>query len=185
MVAFGVHPRTGRFYIGSGGLPGGGWGATHTQDGMNVVVCLNDGDTHNAPVEASEAKFPLVFEKYELRTDSGGAGEFRGGLGCVQVRRVLNETTISSQIDRTKCAPWGLYGGLDGLPNKITLRRGGETVELPNGKTSQVRLAADDAHSPPFGGGRGFGQPPRPPGGGGARGAVGRLPPAGTRGAGL
>jgi N-methylhydantoinase B len=159
MVAFGVHPRTGRFYIGSGGLPGGGWGATHRQDGMNVVVCLNDGDTHNAPVEATEAKLPLVFEKYELRADSGGAGEFRGGLGCVQVRRVLNETTISSQIDRTKCAPWGLDGGLDGLPNKITLRRGGEEVELPNGKTSQVRLAAGDAYVLHSGGGGGYGDP--------------------------
>ncbi len=51
---------------------------------MNATVCLNDGDTHNAPVEATEAKNPIIVEHRALRQDSGGAGKFRGGLGVSQ-----------------------------------------------------------------------------------------------------
>ena len=57
---------------------------------MNATVCLNDGDTHNAPVEATEAKNPIIVEHRALRQDSGGAGKFRGGLGVsneVRMRR--------------------------------------------------------------------------------------------------
>ena len=46
---------------------------------------MNDGDTHNGPSEQVEAKYPLLVERYALRPDSGGAGRFRGGLGCEQV----------------------------------------------------------------------------------------------------
>ena len=41
---------------------------------MSAVVCINDGDTHNAVIEALEAKNPIVIERYALRPDSGGPG---------------------------------------------------------------------------------------------------------------
>ena len=48
---------------------------------MSAVVCINDGDTHNGPVEAGRRSYPMVIEEYALRPDSGGAGRQRGGLG--------------------------------------------------------------------------------------------------------
>jgi len=85
---------------------------------MNVVVCINDGDTHNAVFEALEAKNPVVIERYALRPDSGGAGRYRGGLG-VEVRiRAVSPMRVSMHMDRTKCAPWGLEGGGEALPNR-------------------------------------------------------------------
>ena len=70
----GLDPRTGRFYMSALGVPGGGWGAKHNEDGMSATVCINDGDTHNSPIEATEIKTPILIEHLELRTDSGGPG---------------------------------------------------------------------------------------------------------------
>ena len=41
---------------------------------MNATVCINDGDTHNSPVEACEAKAPLLIVQRALRQDLGGVG---------------------------------------------------------------------------------------------------------------
>jgi N-methylhydantoinase B len=157
---FGSDPRTGRFTIAPVGLPGGGWGAKHDSDGMSGVVCINDGDTHNSPVEAVESKYPYVVEEYALRQDSGGAGAHRGGLGTRKAVRVLGEMTFNTRIERTQCAPWGVFGGRDGLANRITVRRADGQVEtFPNGKLSMLQMVADDAYIVEPGGGGGYGDP--------------------------
>jgi N-methylhydantoinase B len=162
---FGTDPRTGRFTIAPVGLPGGGWGAKHDGDGMSTTVCINDGDTHNSPVEAVEAKYPYVVEEYALRQDSGGAGTHRGGLGARKTIRVLGEMTFNTRIERTQCAPWGLFGGRDALANRLTVRRAnGRLEEFPSGKVSALQLEAGDAYIVESGGGGGYGDPlHRPP----------------------
>ncbi len=157
---FGTDPRTGRFTMGQVGLPGGGWGAKHDSDGMSAVVCINDGDTHNSPAEAVEAKYPYVVEEYALRPDSGGAGRQRGGLGTRKVIRVLGEMSLNTRIERTQCPPWGLFGGHDALPNKLSVRRAdGRIEEFPNGKVSMLKLAPGEAYIVEAGGGGGYGSP--------------------------
>ena len=54
----GRSPKDGKLFIYNGGFVGGGWGATRQGDGMSATICINDGDTHNSPVEQVEAKFP-------------------------------------------------------------------------------------------------------------------------------
>lgn len=162
---YGTDPRTGRFYVGAGTLPGGGWGAKHNADGISTTVCINDGDTHNAPVEALESKYPIVVEEYTLRQDSGGAGRWRGGLGAVQAVRILGEARVNTQIERTRCAPWGLFGGRDALSNQVSVRRSDGTIEeFPNGKLPSLHLDAQDTLILRSGGGGGYGDPKeRPP----------------------
>jgi N-methylhydantoinase B len=104
----GRRPKDDSFYIYLGGLIGGGWGAKHNSDGCNATIAMNDGDTHNGPSEQVEAKYPLLVERYALRPDSGGAGRFRGGLGCEQVVQARYDLRFNSQMDRVKCKPWGL-----------------------------------------------------------------------------
>ncbi|HEY6497757.1 MAG TPA: hydantoinase B/oxoprolinase family protein [Trebonia sp.] len=157
---YGLDRRTGRFFMAGGGLSGGGWGATERADGVSATVCVNDGDTHNQPVEAMEAKHPAVAEEYSLRADSGGPGRFRGGLGTTRSIRVLTDAKMNSFIERTKCAPWGVAGGADGLPNRLHLRRAdGEEVDFPNGKVDGLRLGAGDRYVVQTGGGGGYGDP--------------------------
>jgi N-methylhydantoinase B len=157
----GRRPKDDSFYIYLGGLIGGGWGAKHNSDGRNAVIAMNDGDTHNGPSEQVEAKYPLLVERYCLRADSGGAGRFRGGLGTEQVVQARHPIRFSSQMDRVRCKPWGLNGGLSGSGNSVALHRFGKTEEthFPNGKALNQVLAAGDAYILRSGGGGGFGSP--------------------------
>jgi len=157
---FGLNPRSGRFFASSLGLPGGGWGAKYDSDGNNATVCINDGDTHNSVIESQEAKLPVLIEEYALRTDSGGAGEHRGGLGCALRVRVEGPMSLSVYTERTKCPPWGLLGGLAGLPNGIrVVHPDGTEFAPPNGKIGAFPLQAGDAFVVEAGGGGGYGDP--------------------------
>ena len=80
---------------------------------------MNDGDTHNGPSEQVEAKYPLLVERYCLRPDSGGAGKFRGGLGAEQVVQARHPIRFNSLMERARCKPWGLNGGLSGSGNAV------------------------------------------------------------------
>jgi N-methylhydantoinase B len=156
----GIDRRDGRFFIGSVGHTGGGWGAKASEDGMCVTVAMNDGDTHTSPVEMVETKYPFMVDYYRLVPDSGGAGRYRGGLGGERSVTARQDITISTTIDRAVCAPWGLQEGLDGFPNRVALRLNGELKDdLPNAKVPQKVLRKDDAVIVRGGGGGGFGSP--------------------------
>src|SRR5690349_10829377 len=156
----GISPRDGRLFLAGIGPSGGGFGAKLSEDGMSATVCLNDGDTHNHPVEQMEAKYPLLFERHALREDSGGPGRHRGGLGTEQVVQALSAINVNVQVDRVHCVPWGLAGGHPGAGNRVALRIAGrESSELPNAKVLMRRLARGDAITSRGGGGGGFGPP--------------------------
>jgi len=147
------------FLAGIGPL-GGGFGAKIGEDGVSATVCMNDGDTHNHPVEQMEAKYPLLFERHALRENSGGAGRYRGGLGTEQVVQARAPININVQVDRVNCAPWGLAGGACGAGNQVALRIDGkELTDLPNAKVLMKRLKPGDAITVRAGGGGGFGPP--------------------------
>jgi len=156
----GIHPRSGAFYLGGFGPLGGGWGAKMTEDGMSATVCLNDGDTHNTPVEATEAKFPILVERIALREGSGGAGRHRGGLGIERKVVARASMTFNAEVDRVHCQPWGLAGGRDGLGNEVTLAGAdGAERNFPNAKIVMQRLAPGEGFWTRSGGGGGFGPP--------------------------
>jgi N-methylhydantoinase B len=156
----GFDAGTGRFFWSHIGHPGGGWGAKHDEDGMNATVCLNDGDTHNAPVEATEAKNPIIVEHRALRPDSGGAGKFRGGLGVSNEVRMRRPATIHAHVERTICAPWGLNGGKDALANRIFItREDGNVKHFPTGKINPTEIDKGDSFTVETAGGGGFWSP--------------------------
>jgi N-methylhydantoinase B len=159
LMTSGIDPRTGAFFTSPQGLPGGGWGAKWNEDGVSATVCINDGDTHNSPIETIEMKIPVLIERYELRTDSGGPGRQRGGLGVEQRVRFLAPARADINMERTQCAPWGLEHGLAGAPNRLTLERAnGELEEPANGKLD-TGVAPGDTVVVESGGGGGFGDP--------------------------
>ena len=156
----GISPIAGRFFIAAVGPVGGGWGAKRSQDGVSVTVCINDGDTHNSPSEQVETKYPILIERYSLRTDSGGAGRTRGGLGADIVVQALSPMSFNSTIERAHCKPWGLDGGAPAEGNALSLRVNGEWKhDLPNAKLMNYRLRKGDAFMVRSGGGGGFGPP--------------------------
>jgi len=159
---YGTNSHTGRFALFLAGIQGGGWGATRSKDGENATICINDGDTHNAPVEATEAKYGFVrAQEYALREDSGGAGTTRGGLGTVQSWICDQALKLDSFVERTVVPPWGVEGGGPGLPNRVSIQRFNDETptRFPNGKLDGLTLQDGDKLIVETGGGGGYGDP--------------------------
>jgi N-methylhydantoinase B len=138
----------------------GTWGATPTWDG-------NDGLTNpaslaaNIPIEVAESEFPIVVERYGLVPDTGGAGEYRGGLAIERVWRCLTPaTSLIVRSDRADRAPYGLVGARPGAPSGNVLRRpDGSEVMLP--PMFSTTIEAGDVYVHRTAGGGGFGDPYR------------------------
>jgi N-methylhydantoinase B len=137
----------------------GGWGALSGQDGPGPFRTMCHGDTRMIPIEVHEASYPFMIESFGLRTDSGGAGEFRGGLGLTRRYLMLAPCRMSTRFERTQCPAWGLHGGRDAEPGNVV-------IEAANGSTrtalkDAVQLKAGDRVRIETGGGGGFGDPCR------------------------
>jgi len=160
----GINPKNNEFYIAFIGPTGGGWGAKQNEDGVSATVCINDGDTHNSPAEQLESKYPFLIENYALREDSGGAGEYRGGLGCENTVQARADFMLNAQVERMHCKPWGLNGGKEAAGNSVVLRADGAWKEdYPNAKLLTARIKKGDAFAVRSGGGGGFGDPKKRP----------------------
>jgi N-methylhydantoinase B len=111
-----------------------------------------------APVEVWEAKNPWLVERLELAADSAGPGEFEGGLGVDMVFRMLEDSWMTSVLERTKNPPWGLYGGGEARPNSVLLRSpDGRTRTF--GKVTRLRVLKGSSIELNTGGGGGYGAP--------------------------
>ncbi|WP_413726529.1 hydantoinase B/oxoprolinase family protein [Sodalis sp. RH16] len=123
LTTSGMHPRTGRFYV-YNEMQGGGMGARADKDGLDGVQ-VNITNTANLPIEALESEHPILIERYELVRDSGGPGRFRGGMTMRRRVRVLDHVAIiSAGGTNSLIAPFGLSGGLPGLPARVDLPEG-------------------------------------------------------------
>jgi N-methylhydantoinase B len=158
-IAFGgMNPRSGEYFTYYETIAGG-YGATLSTDGMDAVQA-HFQNTENAPVEETEASYPVRILRYALVENSEGGGRHRGGLG---VRRDYafpgHEPSFSILSDKARYAPWGLFGGKAArparyilnpdtaaareLPSKITLRLGpGDvvSVQTPGGGGTESPL---------------------------------------------
>jgi N-methylhydantoinase B len=78
----GVDPRNDERYVFLAHVSDGGSGAIWGYDGWpHIAPWVCGGEMVRAPVEMIETYYPWRVVKYELITDSAGAGAYRGGLG--------------------------------------------------------------------------------------------------------
>ena len=99
---------------------GGGQGASPAGPGPSAVhVAMSN--TLNTPIEALEREYPLVIERYALRSRTGGAGRHRGGDGVVRVYRALEDCRLGLMTERRRHGPRGAAGGDDGAPGQNLL----------------------------------------------------------------
>jgi len=94
---------------------GGGMGAGAIGGGLSAVQ-THMTNTQNTPVEVLESTYPLVVEKYALRSGSGGRGKRNGGDGIIRRFKFLKDAHLSVLTERRHIAPWGSQGGQDGQP---------------------------------------------------------------------
>jgi N-methylhydantoinase B len=115
------------------------------------------GDTRLIPIEVHEASYPFMIESFSLRTDSGGPGQFRGGLGLERRYLMLAPCRVSTRIERTLCPAWGLNGGGDGEPGHALIERADGTTQAA--LKDVVMLNTGDRVRIRTGGGGGYGDP--------------------------
>ena len=136
----------------------GSYGGRHGKDGMDAVDTLY-ANTRNNPIEDIESHLPLRVDRYELREDLCGAGEWRGGLGSVREFVYLDDGGASVEGEGHKFAPWGFDGGTDGTPAGLALdRANGERQEMPS-KVPHTALKAGERFVCVGPAGGGYGDP--------------------------
>ena len=155
----GSDPETGRPYVLYIYL-GGGLGANAQSDGLS-----NSTATHSTarvpPMEVIEHTYPFRVRRYALRTNSGGAGRFRGGLGIeLELELLRGEAVASVVADRTRQGPRGAKGGRDGSPARFRFICGGKVHEPSfGGKDQDIKLRPGDRIIIETPGGGGWGYP--------------------------
>jgi N-methylhydantoinase B len=137
----------------------GAWGGRSSKDGVEGITNPSQ-NMSNLPIESLEARYPLLIEEYSLRPDSGGAGQFRGGMGLVRQYRLLAESAILQlRADRHEHPPYGLSGGQPGAPSRNLLDTGDGWQVLPAKLTREVTAGTVVRHEQAGGGG--YGEPGR------------------------
>jgi N-methylhydantoinase B len=135
----------------------GAWGGRADKDGIEGVTNPSQ-NMSNLPIETIEARYPILMEEYALREDSGGAGQFRGGLGLVRTYRLLAESAILQlRADRHEHPPYGLQRGTPAAPSRNLIKEKGEWRVLPAKVTLEIMKDTVLRHEQAGGGG--FGEP--------------------------
>ena len=156
-VFSGVNPKTNRPYLYFETL-GGGMGARATKDGKDGVQ-VGITNTSNLPVESIEQEFPLRVEEYSLVEDSGGAGQYRGGMGLRRIITPIEHSCIFNGVgERFRYQPWGLFGGEDGRAGRFLLRNVEGEHRLDD-KPGEVHINSEDRIVVETPGAGGYGNP--------------------------
>ena len=158
----GEDPRTGRTFIwhmfqarpGGGASSGGdGWssiGEWHTVGGLKF-----------GSLEVAEARFPLLFRHHEFRPDSGGDGQFRGGLGvALDLAFEIEKPALGNTAgDGARHGSCGMLGGEDGKPHHYRLLSTGRPPRVLRTKEVGIEIRPGDCLEVRSAGGGGWGPP--------------------------
>ncbi len=157
-LAFGGRRPDGNGNFVVGELIAGGSGASLGADGADVIE-TDATNCMNLPAEALEMEAPLRVARMALRTDSGGPGARRGGLGIVKEFEVLAvETTLTHRGERHFCPAQGSRGGYAGAPARSVIRRADGREEIVPSKQVTTLKPGDRLVVETAGGG-GYGDP--------------------------
>lgn len=132
----------------------GGMGARPTLDGLSATAFPSGVMT--MPIEATEQTGPVIVWRKELRPDSAGDGEFRGGLGQILEIEAAegHEFDFSAMFDRIKHPPRGRNGGQNGKPGSARLDDGTEMrpkgwQQVPAGRRLVLHLPGGGGYGDP------------------------------------
>jgi N-methylhydantoinase B len=153
----GVNPRNDRYYTLVEGYCGGSGGGP-AKDGLDAVQVFM-ANVANFPIEVAESEYPVHYRQHVLRTDSGGPGEFRGGLGEVREIELLAPVWLGLHGDRQVSKPWGVQGGMFGAPGAVLVNVGAPDERQLPAKVGRYPLVEGDVIRICTPGAGGYGEP--------------------------
>ncbi|MCG8690425.1 MAG: hydantoinase B/oxoprolinase family protein [Minwuiales bacterium] len=136
----------------------GSYGGRSGKDGMDAVDTLY-ANTRNNPIEDIESHVPLRVDRYELREEGGGPGQWRGGVSTIREISFLTDGGAAVEGDGHKFEPWGFEGGADGRTAELIYDQGESgSVSLPS-KVQYKPIRAGERLICRGAGGGGYGRP--------------------------
>jgi len=139
----------------AGSAYGGGLG----HDGATATA-THLSNLHTTPIEILESEYPCRITRFDLVPDSGGAGEWRGGLAMQREYELLENATVVRRFNKTRFPPAGVAGGKDGRRARFVVRLG-TPQEFETPASARVDMQAGERFLLQSAGGGGYGAPAR------------------------
>lgn len=139
---------------------GGGLGGCAEGDGLTHGPSALS-NSYIASVELVEARFPLRFQQWSLRPDSGGDGQHRGGLGATYAIELLAPNAVSFFVgDRAVFPPFGVQGGHSAATTDLRYCLDGNFMRPKlKSKADNIQMSRGDVVVLDTPGGGGYGDP--------------------------
>jgi len=140
-------------------IAGSAYGAGVGYDGATATA-THLSNLHTTPIEILESEFPCRITRFDLVPDSGGAGQWRGGLALAREYELLEGATVVRRFNKTRFPPAGLAGGRGGSRARFVVRLGTKD-EFETKASARIEMAAGERFLLQSAGGGGYGDPAR------------------------
>jgi N-methylhydantoinase B len=158
-VIVGIDPVTGQKFTDHSAEVYAGW--CNAAKGMDAWGALNCsfGNLWKATAEINESLYPHVQWSRDYRTDSGGAGQWRGIPGSHYEKEVLVDASVYTYVVGMKYPMPGICGGEPGAPNEMVIRHGSDDPFRVEHTADWIPIGAGQRIMYDYGGGGGWGDP--------------------------
>lgn len=136
---------------------GSAYGGTPNDDGESCID-IHGTNCEITPVEIIETEFPTRVTRFDVATDSAGAGRYRGGVGYHRDYEILDEIEYTYRGSCHKYPAKGVEGGKEAITATCSVVQDGEERQLQT-MTENVSLEKGDEIQITRPGGGGYGNP--------------------------
>jgi N-methylhydantoinase B len=136
---------------------GSAYGGGRGNDGASMVA-PHLSNLHITPIEILESEFPCRITSFDVVPDSGGSGEFRGGLAFRRGYELLQDAVVVRRYDRSRFPPRGVAGGKAGGGSRFVIRAG-QKDEQETPASGRYEMRAGERFFLQSAGGGGYGDP--------------------------
>jgi N-methylhydantoinase B len=137
----------------AGSAYGGGFG----HDGATGTA-THLSNLHTTPIEILESEFPCRITRFDIVPDSGGAGQWRGGLAMRREYELLENATVIRRFNKTRFPPKGVAGGKEGQRARFVVRLGSKG-EFETPASARFDMQSGERFLLQSAGGGGYGEP--------------------------
>ena len=136
---------------------GSAYGGGQGHDGCSMTA-THLSNLHITPIEILESEFPCRVTEMSVIPDSGGPGEYRGGLAFRRRYELLQDALVVRRYEKAKFPATGTSGGNDGRKSRfVRVGANGDETDLP--AAGRYEMKAGEGFFIDKAGGGGYGDP--------------------------